>query len=56
MPPPVAAPPTAQSSFDPPPAPELIKEVTLPLNLTLEELRRYRKMKLKITLEVNLLP
>jgi signal recognition particle receptor subunit beta len=41
----------------PPPAapPELIKEITLPLNLTMDELQRHRKMKLRITLEVNLL-
>jgi mutual gliding-motility protein MglA len=56
-------PPRAEGSPQPPASPwaeapppqELVKDVTIPLNLTLEELQRYRKMKLKITLEVNLL-
>lgn len=34
----------------------LVKEITLPLNLSLDELKRHRKLKLKITLDVNLLP
>jgi signal recognition particle receptor subunit beta len=34
----------------------LVREVTLPLNLSLEELKRHRKLKLKITIDVNLLP
>jgi signal recognition particle receptor subunit beta len=34
----------------------LVKEVTVPLNLTAEELRGHRKLRLKITLDVNLLP
>jgi signal recognition particle receptor subunit beta len=34
----------------------LVKEITLPLNLSLEELKRHKKLKLKITLDVNLLP
>src|ERR1700682_4284383 len=34
----------------------LVKEVTVPLNLTLDELRQHRRMRLKITLDVNLLP
>ena len=34
----------------------LVREVTLPLNLSIEELRRHRKLKLKITIDVNLLP
>jgi signal recognition particle receptor subunit beta len=34
----------------------LVKEVSIPLNLTLDELRRYRRLRLKITLDVNLLP
>ena len=59
LPPPLAEPPPAvpqpQLTFEPPPT-DLVKEVTLPLNLTMEELKRYRKMKLRITLEVNLLP
>ncbi len=45
-----------------PPAPErrandgLVKEVTIPLNLTMDELRQHRRLRLKITLDVNLLP
>jgi hypothetical protein len=34
----------------------LVKEVSIPLNLTLEELRQHRRLRLKITLDVNLLP
>jgi signal recognition particle receptor subunit beta len=34
----------------------LVKEVTVPLNLSLDELRQHRRMRLKITLDVNLLP
>jgi hypothetical protein len=34
----------------------LVKEVTIPLNLTLDEIRQYRRLRLKITLDVNLLP
>jgi hypothetical protein len=34
----------------------LVKEVSIPLNLTLDELRQHRRLKLKITLDVNLLP
>ncbi len=33
----------------------LVKEVVVPINLSLEELRQHRKLKLKITLDVNLL-
>src|SRR5229473_5401790 len=33
----------------------LVKEITVPLNLTMDELRQHRKLKLKITLDVNLL-
>ena len=33
----------------------LVKEITVPLNLTLEELRQHRRLQLKITLDVNLL-
>jgi signal recognition particle receptor subunit beta len=33
----------------------LVKEVTVPLNLTLDELRQHRRLRLKITLDVNLL-
>jgi len=45
-----------------PPVPErrandgLVKEVTIPLNLTMDELRQHRRLRLKITLDVNLLP
>ena len=34
----------------------LVKEISIPLNLTMDELRQHRKLRLKITLEVNLLP
>ena len=34
----------------------LTKEVTIPLNLSLDELRNHRRLRLKITLDVNLLP
>jgi signal recognition particle receptor subunit beta len=50
------------SSVATPPAPErrssdgLIKEVSIPLNLSLSELREHRRLRLKITLDVNLLP
>ena len=33
----------------------LVKEVTVPLNISLEELRTHRRLRLKITLDVNLL-
>lgn len=33
----------------------LIREVTLPLNLSLDELKSHRKLKLKITLDINIL-
>ncbi len=33
----------------------LVREVTLPLNLSMDELKRFRKLKLKITLDINLL-
>jgi mutual gliding-motility protein MglA len=45
-----------------PPPPErrandgLVKEVSIPLNLTMDELRQHRRLRLKITLDVNLLP
>jgi signal recognition particle receptor subunit beta len=44
------------------PAPErrttdaLVKEVSIPLNLSLDEIRKHRRLRLKITLDVNLLP
>jgi hypothetical protein len=34
----------------------LVREVTIPLNLSLEEIRLHRRLRLKITLDVNLLP
>ena len=34
----------------------LVKEVNIPLNLSIDELRQHRRLKLKITLDVNLLP
>ncbi len=33
----------------------LVKEVTVPLNITLDELRQHRRLRLKITLDVNLI-
>ena len=50
------------TSVAPPPDPEpasqepLVKEISLPLNLTADELRRYRKLKLRLTIDVNILP
>jgi signal recognition particle receptor subunit beta len=55
----------APSAVAAPPAPPreerrsndgLVKEVSIPLNLSVEELRRHRRLRLKITLDVNLLP
>ncbi|MCU1347393.1 MAG: putative GTPase, partial [Acidobacteria bacterium] len=34
----------------------LVKEISIPLNLTMDELRNHRRLRLKITLDVNLLP
>jgi len=34
----------------------LVKEITIPLNLSAEDLRGHRKLKLKITVDINLLP
>ena len=34
----------------------LVKEVSIPLNLSLDEIRQHRRLRLKITLDVNLLP
>ena len=34
----------------------LVKEVSIPLNLSLDEIRKHRRLRLKITLDVNLLP
>ena len=52
----------AATTLAAPPTPErrstdgLVKEVTIPLNLTMDELRQHRRLRLKITLDVNLLP
>ena len=54
--------PLRSSAIVSPPAPErrstdaLIKEVSIPINLSLDEIREHRRLKLKITLDVNLLP
>jgi mutual gliding-motility protein MglA len=61
---PAPAPPPAAAAAAAPAAPAeerrntdgLVREVTIPLNLSVEELRRHKKLKLKITLDVNLLP
>jgi signal recognition particle receptor subunit beta len=34
----------------------LVKEVSIPINLSLDEIRNHRRLRLKITLDVNLLP
>jgi signal recognition particle receptor subunit beta len=34
----------------------LVKEVNIPLNLSLDEIRQHKRLRLKITLDVNLLP
>jgi signal recognition particle receptor subunit beta len=48
----VSAPPAAERrSTD-----GLVKEISIPLNLSLEEIRAHRRLRLKITLDVNLLP
>jgi signal recognition particle receptor subunit beta len=58
----LGAPSTGASTVTAPPHTErrstdgLVKEVTVPLNLTAEELRQHRRLRLKITLDVNLLP
>jgi signal recognition particle receptor subunit beta len=57
---PPAAPPAAASVPTSAPAhsrpAEIVKEVTIPLNLSMSELKGQRKLKLRITLDVNLLP
>ena len=50
-PPPAPAPATERRSTD-----GLVKEVTIPLNLSLAEIREHKRLRLKITLDVNLLP
>ena len=55
-------PSTSASAVATPPAAErrssdaLVKEVTIPLNLSLAEIKAHRRLQLKITLDVNLLP
>jgi mutual gliding-motility protein MglA len=34
----------------------LVKEVSIPLNLSMDEIRQHRRLRVKITLDVNLLP
>jgi mutual gliding-motility protein MglA len=34
----------------------LVREVSIPINLSMEEIRQHRRLRLKITLDVNLLP
>jgi hypothetical protein len=34
----------------------LVKEVSIPLNLSIDEIRNHRRLRLKITIDVNLLP
>jgi signal recognition particle receptor subunit beta len=34
----------------------LVKEISIPLNLSMDELKNHRRLRLKITLDVNLLP
>jgi signal recognition particle receptor subunit beta len=46
----VATPPERRSTDG------LVREVTIPLNLSIEEIRQHRRLRLKITLDVNLLP
>jgi signal recognition particle receptor subunit beta len=49
-------------TLSPNPSPErrstdgLVKEVSIPLNLSIDELREHRRLRLKIILDVNLLP
>lgn len=49
--PPAAAPKPPQVSQEP-----LVRDVTIPINLTAEELRSHRKLRLRIQLDVNILP
>ena len=55
-PPQAPAPAKPATSYDSDRRPELVKEVTIPLNLSMSELKGQRKLKLRITLDVNLLP
>ena len=60
---PVPVPATPSAPATPAPAPVerrssdgLVKEVTLPLNISRSELEGHRKLKIKITVDVNFLP
>ena len=55
-PPPPAAASSSTASADRRASDGLVKEVSIPLNLSLDELRQHRRLRLKITLDVNLLP
>lgn len=48
----IATPPATEKKT----ADTLLKEISIPLNLSMSELREYRRLRLKITLDVNLLP
>jgi mutual gliding-motility protein MglA len=56
-----ASQPSSTSAPAPASAPErratdgLVKEVSIPINLTLDEIRQHRRLRLKITLDVNLI-
>ncbi len=52
---PVPAAPAPAAAAAEPDRREIIKEVTIPLNLSMAELKGQRKLKLRITLDVNLL-
>ena len=43
--------PTPEQSAEP-----LVREVTIPLNLTAEEIRKHRRLRLRIQIEVNIIP
>jgi hypothetical protein len=47
----VATPPPERRASD-----GLVKEVSIPLNLSMSELREHRRLRLKITLDINVLP
>jgi signal recognition particle receptor subunit beta len=52
----VVTPPAPPPANDRRAADALVREVTIPLNLSLEEIRQHKRLRLKITLDVNLLP
>lgn len=56
QPAPVQVVPPAAPAPEPERRAELVKEVTIPLNISISELKGQRKLKLRITLDVNLLP